>query len=158
MGNKVAFIGHRHIFDKTLRDKLYKAAEQKIKNGCECFTMGTRGDFDKEALSVCRELRKIYKDIKIEVVITSFAQLKPIIDHDEIFGDEKHIPYEDVQTTMYEIEETHFKRKITESNNQMINNCDTLICYVDTNYKYASGAKTAYNYAKKKGIRIVNLF
>ena len=42
----------------------------------KCFTMGTHGDFDKEALSVCRDLRRKYKDIKIEVVITSFAQIK----------------------------------------------------------------------------------
>ena len=158
MEKKTAFIGHRQIFDRNLRERLYNAVEQEIENGCKCFTMGTHGDFDKEALSVCRELRQKYKDIKIEVVITSFAQIKPIVDHDEIFGDEVYKPYGDVETTMYEIEETHFKKKITESNKQMIDTCDTLICYVDENYKYASGALTAYKYAKKKGLRIVNLY
>lgn len=158
MSNKVAFIGHRQIFDTTLRERLHNAIEEEIKNGCKSFTMGTHGDFDSEALYLCRELRKTYKDIKIEVAITSFAQIKPIIDHDDVFGDEIYKPYGDVETTMFEIEETHYKRKITESNERMIDNCDTLICYVNTDYKYASGAKTAYKYAKKKGLRIVNLY
>ena len=75
MEKKTAFIGHRHIFDRNLRERLYNAVKQEIENGCKCFTMGTHGDFDKEALSVCRELKQKHKDIKIEVVITSFAQI-----------------------------------------------------------------------------------
>ena len=118
--------------------------------------MGTHGDFDKEALNVCRELRKKYKDIKIEVVITSFTQIKPF--YDNIFGKEIYKPYDDVETVMYEIEEIYFKNKITKSNKQMIDSCDTLICYVDENYYRSSGALTAYKYAKKKGLQIVNLF
>ena len=39
----------------------------------------------------------------------------------------------------------------------MIDGCDTLICYVDFK-RYRSGAKTAMNYAKRKGLKIVNLF
>ena len=39
----------------------------------------------------------------------------------------------------------------------MIDGCDTLICYVDKKQS-PSGAKTAMNYAKRKGVRIINLF
>ena len=39
----------------------------------------------------------------------------------------------------------------------MIDGCDTLICYVDPK-RYRSGAKNAMNYAKRKGLKIVNLF
>lgn len=157
-GNKVAFIGHRQIFDSLLKNRLFIAVENEIKNGCKTFIMGTHGDFDKMALGVCRELRQIYKDIKIEVVITSFAQIKPIVEHDVFYGDETFTPYSDVETIMFNIEETHFKQKITESNKQMIDSCDTLICYVDENYKYTSGALTTYKYAKKKVLTIVNLY
>lgn len=157
--NRVAFIGHRQIFDKSLENRLFCAVECEIKRGCKTFVMGTHGDFDKLALGVCRKLRKIYGDIKIEVVITSLAQVKPtILSHDAEFGDEFFKPYEDVETVMFDIENTHFKKKITESNRQMLDSCDTLICYVDTAYKYASGAKTAYTHAKKKGLTVVNLF
>ena len=39
----------------------------------------------------------------------------------------------------------------------MIDNCDTLICYVNKK-RSRSGAKTAMNYAKRKGLQIINLF
>ena len=58
---------------------------------------------------------------------------------------------------MYEIEDIHPKRQITESNKQMIDECDTLICYVDPK-SYKSGAKTAMNYAKRKGKKIINTY
>lgn len=155
---KVCFIGHRHIYNyKEIREKLYNIVEEEIKNGCKFFTMGTHGEFDEMALSVCRELRKIYTDIEIEVVITSFKTIEPIIDHDPIFGDEKYIPYSDVKTTMYDIEEEHYKRKIVVSNQQMIDSCDTLICCVNPTKNYG-GAILAYKYAKKKGLQTVNLF
>ena len=118
--------------------------------------MGTHDDFDKLALSMCRELRKIYTDIIIEVVITSLNQIKPKIELDN-FGISYYYPYDDVLTVMYNIEEEYFKRKIITSNKQMIDACNILICYVDTQ-KNQSGAKTALNYAKRKGLKIINLF
>ena len=39
----------------------------------------------------------------------------------------------------------------------MIDTCDALICYVDEK-AYRSGAKTAMRYAKRKGLRIINLY
>ena len=154
---KVCFIGHRQIFDRSVREKLKTTIENEIKNGCEFFTMGTHGEFDELALSVCRELRKTYKDIKIEVVITSLKKIEKQLLYDDEFGKEYEIPYSDVSTIMYEIEETHFKKQITESNHQMIDDCDTLICYVNKKHN-PSGAKLAMNYAKRKGLEIINIF
>ena len=157
MGEKIAFIGHRIIFYNKIRNRLYKEAKRQIENGCKFFTMGTHGEFDTMALSVCRELRNIYKDVIIEVVITSFKTIEPIIVEDAIWGAEKYVPYSDVNTIMYDIEEEYFKKRIIESNKQMINKCDTLICYVNSNKNY-SGARIAFNYAKKKGLRVINLY
>ena len=158
MNKKICFIGHRNVYNYSeIEKRLYNLIEEKIKNGYKCFTMGTHGEFDKLALSVCRQLRNIYKDIEIEVAITSFKTIEPIIEHDEIFGDEKFIPYDDVQTVMYDIEEVHFKKQIIVSNQQMIDTCDTLICHVDTK-QYVSGAKIAMKYALKKGLNIINLY
>lgn len=153
---RVCFIGHRDIFE-NIREKLKEAVENEIKNGADFFTMGTHGDFDRMALGVCRELRKTYKHITIEVVITSFKTIEPIIDHDEIFGDEKYYPYADVQTTMYNIEEEHYKRQIIASNKQIVDSCDTLICYVNKKHN-PGGAKTTMNYAKKQGKTIINIY
>ena len=154
--NRTAFAGHRKILDKDLRNKLYLPVKQQIESGCKTFVMGTHGEFDKLALSVCRQLRKTYKDIIIEVAITSLNQIKPEIEKDQ-FGISKYTPYDDVYTIMFNIEEEHFKRKITTSNKQMIDTCNILICYVDTT-QHSSGAKTTLNYAKSKGIQIINLF
>ncbi len=151
MNNKIAFIGHRYVFDKSIKSKLYYEVKRQIENGCTNFTMGMHGEFDKLALDICRDLKKIYNEIKIEVVITSLYQVNHFIE----FEGNKN--FNDITTVMYDIEEEHFKRKIVSSNMQMINGCDTLICYVDTFRNYG-GAIIAYKYAKKKGLDIVNLF
>ncbi len=153
MCKKVAFVGHRNVW-KDIRNKLYDRVKEYIEEGCMFFTMGTHGEFDRMALSVCRELKKRYKDIKIEVVITSLTQINSNLD---LNGSEKYNPYSDVSTVMYNTEEEHFKRKIVVSNQQMIDTCDTLICYVDTKRTYG-GAILAYKYALKKGLSIINLF
>lgn len=153
---RVAFIGHRNIFDKTLKDRLKKEVQNLIDSGYTTFTMGTHGDFDKMSLEVCREFRKHNPDIQIEVVITSLHTIEHKIE-DDTFGKAEYTPYEDVQTIMYEIEDVYFKKQITESNKQMIDNSDILVCYVN-NKSLNSGSKRAYNYAKKKGLQIVNLF
>ncbi len=159
MERKVAFIGHRNLWGKSddVEVKLRKEVEKQIHNGCKFFTMGTHGEFDKIALNVCRILRRTYPDIVIEVAITSLHTITPIIDHHPIFGDEIYKPYSDVKTAMYDIEEQHYKRKITVSNQQMINLCDTLICYIDPTRTYG-GAILAYKYAKKHNKIIINLF
>ncbi len=149
---KTAFIGHRRIFAKTLTERLTETIKTEIQNGCRCFTMGTHGQFDKLALSTCRELRKTFCDIDIEVAITSLNQIK------NEFPDKGYdAPYADVRTVMYDIENAHYKQQIILSNRQMIDTCNTLICYVDEKV-YRSGAKTAMNYAKKKGLNIINLY
>lgn len=154
---KICFIGHRRIGFGPIRERLKSAIEKKVKEGCRFFTMGTHGEFDELALSVCRELRKTYTDIKIEVVITSLKKIEKQLLYDDEFGKEYETPYSDVSTTMYEIEDSHYKRQIIESNHQMIDNCDTLICYVNKKHN-PSGAKLAMNYAKRKGLEIINLY
>lgn len=147
---KTAFIGHKQIFIRNIFERLTNAIQTEIDNGCRAFTMGTHGKFDSFALDACRRMRNAYKDLEIEVVITSLNAIKKNSKFDIP-------PYSDVKTVMYDIEDSHFKQQITLSNRQMIDTCDTLICYVDTS-AYRSGAKTALRYAEKRGLKIVNLY
>ena len=149
--SKTAFIGHRQVFAENIWTKLLDAITNEITNGCSVFTMGTHGDFDKLSLSACRELRDIYHSIKIEVVITSLNSIK-------YNADKEIAPYSDVDTVMYDIENTHYKQQISSSNRQMLDTCDTLICYVDENKLGRSGAKNAMKYAKKIGLKVINLY
>ena len=147
---RTAFIGHRKLFAKNIEERLILAIQTEIENGCMSFTMGTHGEFDKLAFSACRSMRKRYPDIEIEVVITSLNAIKKDCEFDTA-------PYADVKTVIYDIEDAHYKQRITLSNRKMIDNCDTLICYIDET-AYRSGAKTAMRYAKKKGLTIINLY
>lgn len=150
MGNKTAFIGHRKVLFGNIEERLKTAIDEQIADGCLSFTMGTHGEFDEMALSACRSARRDHPDIKIEVVLTSYHTIEKKDEYDSV-------PYQDVETVMYDIEDKHFKRQITVCNRQMIDTCDTLICYVDKK-RSPSGAKTAMNYAKRKGLKIINLF
>ena len=148
---KTCFIGHRKVFAKNIRERIEEAIKTEMENGCTTFLVGTHGDFDGWALAACRNLRKTHPEIDIEVVITSLNILKK--SNDEY----RDNPYDDVRTVMFDIEKAHFKQKITLSNRMMIDECDTLICYVDED-ECRSGAKTAMRYAKKRGLKIVNLY
>lgn len=147
---KTAFIGHRQVFAKNFCARLADAIRTEIRNGCTSFTMGTHGEFDNFALDACRNLRSIYPEMEIEVVLTSLHAIKK----EGGFG---VAPYSDLKTVMYEVEGAHYKRRITLSNKQMIDSCDTLICYVDTSVN-RSGAKAILRYAERKKLKIVNLY
>lgn len=147
---KTAFIGHRKVFAKNIEKRLLDAIQTETGNGCMTFTMGTHGEFDRLALNVCRRLRNANNGLEIEVVITSLNTVKK-------GGESDTVPYDDVKTVMYNIENAHYKQQITLSNRYMIDTCDTLICYVDISV-HRSGAKTALRYAERKGLKIVNLY
>ena len=147
---KTAFIGHRKVFAKYIEARLIAAVHTEIENGCTTFTMGAHREFDALALSACRSLRRNYQGLDIEVVITSLNAIKKD-------GELTAAPYADVKTVMFDIEDTHYKRRITLSNRRMIDDCNTLICYVNPS-EYRSGAKTAMHYAEKHGLKIVNLY
>ncbi len=146
---KTAFIGHRHIFAKDISERLIKAIKEQIALGCNNFTMGTHGKFDELSLSVCRSLRNSYPKIEIDVVHTNLTEIARKADG--------YFRYWDVNNVIYEIETAHYKRRISESNKKMIEESDTLICYVDIK-SVNSGAKTAMHYAEKRGLKIINLY
>lgn len=147
---KTGFIGHRQVFTRDIRKRLCEAIQEEIDMGCTDFIMGAHGEFDKIALSACREARRIYNELKIEVVLTSQKNLNKIDEFDIS-------PYSDVKTFMYDIEHAYYKQQIIVSNRKMIDECDTLICYVDTSV-LRSGARRALQYAEKRGLKIVNLY
>ncbi len=144
MNNKIGFVGHRNIVESKIRSKLYTTIENFIKEGNFSFIMGNKGDFDHLVIECCKKLKTPYPNINIDVVITSFNQAKK---------------YEinDINYIMYDIENIHFKRRIIESNYSFINECKILVCYVDET-RNNSGAKRILNYAKKKGLIIINLY
>lgn len=149
---KTCFVGHRKIFVENIRERIQDAILTEMFYGCTSFIMGAHGDFDGWALAACRYLRCHFDlDMDVEVVITNINKLNK---SDDEYKDNE---YDDVKTVMFDVEEAHYKRQITLCNRKMIDECDTLICYVDEN-ECRSGAKTAMRYAQKRGLKIVNLY
>lgn len=161
----IVFFGHAFIYQKDkVKTRLYEVVEKYVNLGYKNFLIGKYGDFDDISLNVCREVRKKYRDIKITVVVTSYAifNKKTVIDHVENFEDEFIVysradKYSDVETTSYFIEDLHFKRRIIETNRYMVENSDVIICYIDEQ-KTKSGAKKAVNYATKLGKVVINIY
>ncbi len=148
MSNKVTFIGHRILLQSNIQQLLKSAIENEIQSGCKDFIVGSHGEFDKTVLDVLLSLKNIYPELKIEVVITNY---NPKIQDEVII--KENPKYE---TVMFEIEDLHPKQRITASNKQMIDSCDSLICYVRPG-SWRSGSKTVLKYAIKKGLKIINL-
>lgn len=138
---KVGFIGHRRVFGKNVEQRLAEAIKSEAENGCKSFIMGVHGEFDRLALKTCKQIRSIYNDIRIETVITSLGI---------VTGYDGSTLFDDVDIVKYEIDDLHFKQRITRSNRLMIDECDAVICYVDMS-KSRSGAKSTLNYAKNAG-------
>jgi len=150
---KTCFIGHRNIVEnEKIINKLTTIIENQILNSCTNFLIGSHGRFDSLSLYVCKKLKAKYPYINIEVIFTNLNFLKK--DRDGFAISEL---YRDIKTLIYEIEGTHYKNRITLSNKKMIDECETLICYVDEKIK-KSGAKKAMLYAQKKGLKIINIF
>ncbi len=149
MNKTITFIGHRFVFDPQLENKLLNQLLQQINCGNINYLLGYHGEFDKLVLNMCTKLQKTYRQISITIAVTSFSQLKKLDNQDK--------PNFNINTVMYDIESVFYKRKILESNKKMVENSDILICYVNPNYTN-SGAKTILNYAKRKKIKIINLY
>ena len=148
----IAFFGHRHLWGKELRERVKNAVELYVGEEIHCL-IGTHGEFDSLALSVCRELRKSYPNIKITVIFATLTVLKKGADELYSIAD----MYDDVETMIYDIEEEHFKNQIVVSNRSMVDDSDLIICYVDMK-EYRSGAKRAVKYAMKQGKEVINLY
>ncbi len=150
--HNVCFFGHRNVDMDVICSRLRSAIKKSICEGATTFIVGNHGKFDRLVLSICCNLKREYKNIKIQLVVTSLHSLSII---EQSYFNE--IKKNDFEVVFYEVEDVYFKTKIIVSNKNIIDFCDTLICYVDIN-KHQSGAKRALNYATKKGLKIINLY
>ena len=178
---KCCFIGHRKIIEtQELKQRLQKTIEILIKeNNVKTFIFGSRSEFDFLCHQIVSNLMSIYPTIE-RVVYTcksEFAVLKQ--DKTKLEQIFSNAFKQDIILCEYE-KEIEYKTKYTsgkasyiERNKAMIDESDYCIFYYDENYKPQkrkhskndvfeyqpnSGTSLAYNYAKQKKKRIINLF
>ena len=159
------FFGHRKI-DETeeLKNNLRGIIETLIVNeNIDTFLFGSKSQFDDLCHKITTVLKEKYPHIKRIYVRSAF----------------QHIPdwYEDSLLQHYE--GTYFpehmenagKASYVERNQEMINHSKFCVVYYDenylpprrksgrrdlTDYQPKSGTAVAYNYAKRKGLKIIN--
>ncbi len=143
---RVSFVGHRDTYDLNKIEKtLSTIIEDLLKRNLYVdFMVGRNGDFDIAVASIIkRTLRNSdYNNGTIALVL-------PYKVKDEIYYKNY---YDEI---VYPVaRKTHFKRAITERNTWMVDNSELLICYVE---KERGGARDMLEYAKRKGVEVINL-
>ena len=159
------FIGHRTVKDKEIIEKrLIEKVAALIKEDVDTFYFGSHSRFDDLAWEVVSELKKEYQYIKRIYVRSSYAYI------DDSYKNYLLESYED--TYMPEGVENAGAASYVERNQAMINASDICVFYYDENYMPArrkqakralsdyqpkSGTKIAFEYATKKGKKIINV-
>ncbi|MBQ8441078.1 MAG: hypothetical protein IJX19_10475 [Clostridia bacterium] len=143
---RVTFIGHRRIEQsRMIEDQIEVIAKDLLrqKEYVE-FYVGRNGDFDISVASAIKRAQKAVGDHN-----SSLSLVLPYHVKDESyygdFYDEVLLPIDG---------KTHFKSAITKRNEWMIDQAELLIAYVETE---SGGAYQALQYARKKGIFILNI-
>ena len=143
------FAGHRNISaTRELLSALRKHIEILItKENVSEFLVGNYGDFDFLSTKTVRELKKVYPHIKLILVIPYLT--KAINEYKEQFYEK----YDSILIADIPLS-TPKNLRIIKSNQYMVDKADFLICYANHGW---GGASQTVDYAKKKGINIVNL-
>ena len=137
--------GHREIY-KDITNEMYQAVTAAIELGCEEFLCGGYGAFDRQfAACVYRAKQKFpHKNIKLSLVL---PYLKQLPQGENSIYDELVFPEQ--------IENTYPKGAIKKRNRWMVEHSDMVICYITNCF---GGAYEAVKYARRRGVRICNLY
>ena len=162
---KACFIGHRTINNtEQLRSLLKKTVLNLIDNGVTTFLFGSASAFDKLSLETVTSLKKDYPFIKRIYVRSAYQQI-----------DNNYRTY-----LLKYYDDTYFSVKLknagkyayVERNYEMIDSCLYCIFYYNSNYiaiqknsiknsipsQRNSGTKIAYDYAKRKNKKLINIY
>ena len=165
----VCFIGHRKI---TTDDAFYIKLKDCIlelidKENADTFLFGSKSQFNDLCYKAVTEIKAIRSNIQRIYVRSTYGETSG--DYEKYllsYYDETYIPAK---------VENAGKASYVERNQHMIDRSDICIFYYDENYtppqkttskryqkmfntKSNSGTKVAYNYALKRGKKVVNLF
>ncbi len=177
---KVCFIGHRTVTDaEQLKIRLKETVARLIADGADTFLFGSKSDFNYLCWSVVTELQEQFPNVKRikynaphEVAFTSKAERENCeMLFIKFVHEEPH--YTDYEEAIECKKSFHVGKNAYIMRNQaMIDNSDVCIFYYDKdylpperkqskrcvlNYHPKSGTATAFNYAKRKKKKIINL-
>ncbi len=144
------FAGHSKLYGKEdIYENLLSAIEHLItKENITEFWVGNYGDFDNLSAKAVRVLKDKHPDIQLNLVIPYLT--KEINEYrEQYYKSYDNILIADIA------EKTPGNLKIIKSNQYMVQNSCTLVCYVEHSF---GGAAKTLEYAKKRAhIKIINL-
>lgn len=145
---RCCFCGHSDIWDSGAEEKIKQVAEDLILNhNVKEFWVGNYGNFDSCSATVIKELKKIYTDIRLDLVVPYLTN--SINEHKELY----YKRFDNI--LLADIPENTPKRfHITKSNEYMVDNSEFLICYIERSW---GGAVKTYKYAKRRKLKIFNI-
>lgn len=149
MSNKrCCFAGHSKIYDRdVVQREIISCAEQLINEyGVNEFFVGNYGEFDSCAAGAVKKLKEKY-DIKLILIIPYLT--KEINENKEYYKNS----FDEICVATIP-EKVPAKYRILYANRYMADNCDYIICYVNSSW---GGAAKTLEYAKKLNRKIVNL-
>ena len=147
------FTGHRKIPSDQLESvtqRLRDAVIASIKDGYLYFGAGGALGFDTLAAKIVLELRTIYPEIKLILVL-------PCLDQAEKWNEEDKEEYERIKSLADKAVYTsgnYFNGCMQRRNRHLIDNSSLCICYLT---ERIGGTAYTVNYARDKGCMVVNL-
>ena len=145
-----AFSGHRNLkgldLDYNLLDRVIY---NLIKTGAENFLCGMAMGFDLAAAQSVLQFRKKYK--------ISLTACIPCANQSDTFSESAKLFYSEILSAcdkVITLAPEYFSGCMHERDRYMVNNCDTLVCFLRRRY---GGTFYTVNYAKKLGKKIIEL-
>ena len=149
----VCFTGHRNIPSNdvlVLFDKLKTEINKLYSQGYNHFSAGGAIGFDTLAALYIVELKEKYPDIKLKIIA-------PFKGQGEGFCKEEREYYNKIIKSADEVEylfENYNKGCYHVRNKALVDGADACIAYLN---EATGGTFYTYNYAKKKGLEVINL-
>lgn len=118
----IAFAGYRYEWHYIgVENKLPEVLEYLINKGYTTFYDGHNGTFDEKYAHAVLQLKHKFLHIKLILILTSYHHEK-----------EKYELLSCYDCSIYpDIEELHYKQKITKRNEWIVDHCDLLVCHTE---------------------------
>ncbi len=147
------FTGHREIPAEKymyIKGRLDEELERLIKNGIRVFCAGGAKGFDTVAAMSVLAAKERYPEIKLSLIL-------PCADQAEHWSEIDKLNYEEIKRRADEVTilRDHYTRFCMQQRNRaLVDSASVCICYLE---KSTGGTAYTVNYAKKSGIKIINL-
>jgi uncharacterized phage-like protein YoqJ len=153
MGDTCCFTGHREIPEgerARLKKRLKKTLTALIEEGVCYFGAGGARGFDTLAAQTVLELKKRHPHIRLILVL-------PCKDQTRGWGAEDTAVYEHILARADKVvwlAERYYRGCMHVRNRRLADNAQVCVCYLT---KPTGGTAYTVNYAREKGLRIINM-